>query len=193
MRTEGVGGLRASFSTVARKSFAVKGEFWRKDGTCAHAQSGRVVVDSQSMMQVYAYEIYIRRRVYICAEDECTYDLRVVVLVDEHVLEVQIVAVDREQLLHPSAIILTTTSPIALSVRNDAQALHHPQEAGHIRLHALLALREVRNQERRPLHPPIILVHRRPRAVPLRLALLPVPLVRRVRAVVGERGDLVVP
>ena len=52
IRTEGVGGLRASLSTVARKSFAVKGEFCRKEGTCAHAQSGRVVVDSQSMMQV---------------------------------------------------------------------------------------------------------------------------------------------
>ena len=50
-----MGGLRASFSTVARNSFAVNGEFCRKDGACAHAQSGRVVVDSQSMMQVYVY------------------------------------------------------------------------------------------------------------------------------------------
>ena len=57
MRTVGVGGLRASFSTVARNSFAVNGEFCKKDGTCAHAQSGRVVVDSQSMMQVYVYRL----------------------------------------------------------------------------------------------------------------------------------------
>lgn len=47
-----MGGDRANFSTVARKSFAVKGEDWRNAGMCAQYQSGRVVVDSQSMMHV---------------------------------------------------------------------------------------------------------------------------------------------
>ena len=45
----------ASRSTVARKSFAVKGEDCRNEGTCAAAHSGRVVVDSQSMMHVYGF------------------------------------------------------------------------------------------------------------------------------------------
>ena len=101
-------------------------------------------------------------------------------------------AVDREQLLRPSAITLTA-SPISLSVRDDAQAFHHPEEPRHLRLHALLSLREMRHEERRALHPAVVLVHRRPRAVPLGLALLPVPLVRRVRAVVGQGPDLMVP
>ena len=82
---------------------------------------------------------------------------------------------------------------IAFVVRNDAQTLHQAQKPRHLLPHTLLALREVGDEERRALHAPVVLVHRVTRALPLRLALLPVPLVRRVRAVVGQGPDLMVP
>ena len=46
-------GSVGSFATISRNSFVKKGLDWRNAGTCAQAQSGRVVVDSQSMMLVY--------------------------------------------------------------------------------------------------------------------------------------------
>ncbi len=117
-----------------------------------------------------------------------TYDLGVVVFVNKHVLQVQVMAIEHKLLW-----LLLTTTPIALTVRDHTQALHHCQEPRHLLLHALLTLRQVRNKERRALHPAVILVHRVARTLPLRLALLPVPLVRCVRAIVRQRRHLVVP
>jgi hypothetical protein len=39
--------------TMSLNKLAVNGEDCKKAGRCAHAQSGRVVVDSQSIMHVY--------------------------------------------------------------------------------------------------------------------------------------------
>jgi hypothetical protein len=48
-------GSEARFATTFRKSFATNGLLWMKAGRCAAAQSGRVVVDSQSIMHVWVY------------------------------------------------------------------------------------------------------------------------------------------
>jgi hypothetical protein len=45
--------VAASPTTISLNSFAVNGEDCRKAGRCEHAQSGLVVVDSQSIMQDY--------------------------------------------------------------------------------------------------------------------------------------------
>ena len=50
---DGVEGIWAILATTSRKILATKGVDWRKAGRWAHCQSGRVVVDSQSMTQVY--------------------------------------------------------------------------------------------------------------------------------------------
>jgi hypothetical protein len=49
----GVVGIWAILATTSRNIFPTKGVDCRKAGRCAHAHSGRVVVDSQSIMQVY--------------------------------------------------------------------------------------------------------------------------------------------
>ncbi len=162
----------------------MNGEFCRNEGTCADCHSGRVVVDSQSMMHVCG----VRGQQTNLESEYGTHDLRVVVLVDEHVLEVQVVAVDRELLWRRLA-----AAAIPLVVRNDAETFHQAQEARHLGLDALHALGQMGDEERRALHAAVVLVHRVARALPLVLALLPVPLVRRVRAVVRERRHLVVP
>lgn len=48
----GMVGSVASWATISRKSFVRTGLDCRKAGTWAQAQSGRVVVDSQSIMHV---------------------------------------------------------------------------------------------------------------------------------------------
>lgn len=71
--------------------------------------------------------------------------------------------------------------------------LHHPHPSRHLPPHGHLPVRQMGHQERRPLHPSIIAVHRIPRALPLLLALLQIPLVALIALVPRHRPQLVVP
>ena len=96
---------------------------------CAHAQSGRVVVDSQSMMQVY---LHVSESIYAGQMHTLTIFDLLFLIIEEDILEVQVVAIDRE-------LQATTTSiAIALPVRNDAQTLRQPEEARHLRARGVL-------------------------------------------------------
>ena len=114
-----------------------------------------------------------------------TYDPRRVMLVYEDVFEVQVVAVERK--LFQCAVICVFVLLLA-----GTQPLHHSDKAVHLFFHLLLPLLEMRDEERRPLHPAIILVHAIARTIPLGLTLLPIPFVTRVRHVPSKRSDFVV-
>lgn len=94
-------------------------------------------------------------------------------------------AVERELLL---------AAPVAAALGcADAEALHHAHPAVHLRARRLLARGEMLDEERRALHPAVVRVHVVARALPLVLALLPVPLRALVRRVPGHRAQVVVP